>query len=149
MIEAAWRFQLPTLLEKSFKVFRNQINFENAVDVLIAADKVGLEEFKMVAINRITNNRQMLMAEAGFRKKMVDHPHILLMLYERLSQTSYNNNNLEPVFSDDMSSSPISRHSSISSPSGILWTCVCGSTATGQYCSWCGSTAIQQPNKTI
>ena len=54
MIEASWRFQLPTLLEKSLKVFRNQINFDNALDVLIVAERVGLEEFKSVAMNRIT-----------------------------------------------------------------------------------------------
>ena len=137
MIEASWRFQLPTLLEKSLKVFRNQINFDNALDVLIVAERVGLEEFKSVAMNRITNNRQMLIADPMFRKKLVDNPQILLMLYEKLSQNQFD------VFSEEISSSPISRHSSSSSSGGgVLWTCWCGSTATGEYCSWCGASTL-------
>ena len=137
MIEASWRFQLPTLLEKSLKVFRNQINFDNALDVLIVAERVGLEEFKNVAINRITNNRHMLIADPVFRKKLIDNPQILLMLYEKLSQNQFD------VFSEEISSSPISRHSSSSSSGGgVLWTCWCGSTATGEYCSWCGASTL-------
>ena len=137
MIEASWRFQLPTLLEKSLKVFRNQINFDNALDVLIVAERVGLEEFKSVAMNRITNNRHMLIADPVFRKKLVDNPQILLMLYEKLSQNQFD------VFSEETSSSPISRHSSsTSSGGGVLWTCWCGSTATGEYCSWCGASTL-------
>ena len=137
MIEASWRFQLPTLLEKSLKVFRNQINFDNALDVLIVAERVGLEEFKSVAMNRITNNRQMLIADPMFRKKLIDNPQILLMLYEKLSQNQFD------VFSEEISSSPISRHSSSSSSGGgVLWTCWCGSTATGEYCSWCGASTL-------
>ena len=137
MIEASWRFQLPTLLEKSLKVFRNQINFDNALDVLIVAERVGLEEFKSVAMNRITNNRHMLIADPVFRKKLIDNPQILLMLYEKLSQNQFD------VFSEEISSSPISRHSSRSSSGGgVLWTCWCGSTATGEYCSWCGASSL-------
>ena len=127
MVVAASKFELPTLQEKCLKVFRNQINFDNAVDILIVADRLHLEEFKTVAMNRITKNRAMLMADPAFRKKMVDNPEILLVLYDKLCQ--------DP--SDEMSTSLVSSQSSNSS-SGSLWTCVCGSTAIGQYCSWCG-----------
>jgi len=127
MIVAAFKFELPTLQEKCLKVFRNQINFDNAVDVLIVADRLQLEEFRAVALTSITKNRAMLMADPQFRKKMVDNPEILLVLYDKVCQ--------EP--SEEMSTSLASSQSS-SSSSGSLWTCVCGSTAIGQYCSWCG-----------
>jgi len=126
-ISAAVKFELPTLLEKCFKVFRNQINFDNAADVLILSSKLGLEEFQRVAVTRITNNRAMLVADPGFRTKMLDHPATLLLLYESLCQ-------------DTEDTPPPSQSSSVSSPdpeSG-LWYCVCGNTVTGQYCSWCG-----------
>ena len=54
MIVAAFKFELPTLQEKCLKVFRNQINFDNAVDVLIVADRLQLEEFRAVAYSDIT-----------------------------------------------------------------------------------------------
>ena len=127
---ASVRFQLPSMLEKCFKMFRNQINFDTAVDVLILADKLHLEEFKSVAINRITKNRQMLIADTEFRKKMVDNPDLLLTLYENICQ--------QVIGLDDMSSSVVSSQSSVSSSNGCLWTCVCGSTVPGQFCSWCG-----------
>lgn len=127
-ISAAVKFELPTLLEKCFKVFRNQINFDNAADVLILSSKLGLEEFQRVAVTRITNNRAMLVADPGFRTKMLDHPATLLLLYDTLCQA------------DTADTPPPSQSSSVSSPdpeSG-LWYCVCGNTVTGQCCSWCG-----------
>jgi len=130
LMTASVRFQLPSMLEKCFKMFRNQINFDTAVDVLILADKLHLEEFKSVAINRITKNRQMLIADTEFRKKMVDNPDLLLTLYENLCQ--------QETGLDDMSSSVVSSQSSVSSSNGCLWTCVCGSTVPGQFCPWCG-----------
>ena len=91
-ISAAVKFELPTLLEKCFKVFRNQINFDNAADVLILSSKLGLEEFQRVAVTRITNNRAMLVADPGFRSKMLDHPATLLLLYESLCQVELETN---------------------------------------------------------
>ena len=116
-------------MEKCCKMFRNQINFDNAPDVLIMAHQLQVEEIKNIAINRITNNRNMLMADPDFRKKMMEHPEILLLLYDKLCQ----NNDL---ILEEMSSSLNSQSSNSSTCS--LWTCVCGSTATGHYCSWCG-----------
>jgi len=137
LMTASSRFQLPTLMDKNFKFFRNQINFDTAVDVLILADKLHLEEFKSVAINRITKNRQMLIADPEFRKKMVENPDLLLTLFENLCH--------QETGLDDMSSSVVSSQSSVSSSNGGLWTCVCGSTVPGMFCPWCGYNQTQTP----
>ena len=129
---AASRFELPPLLEKCLKMFRNQLSFDNAADVLILADQLGLEEFKRIAVNKITNNRSMLAADPVFRKKMVDNPELLMMLYDNLCKAE---GNTEETFRSQMSSSQTSVSSS---GSESLWTCVCGSTVTGMCCSWCG-----------
>ena len=60
LIAAGEKFELPGLLAKCLQSFRNQIDFDNAVDVLVFADKHGLEEFKKAAINKIIFNRTML-----------------------------------------------------------------------------------------
>ena len=47
LITAGEKFELPGLLAKCLQSFRNQIDFDNAVDVLVFGDKHGLEEFKV------------------------------------------------------------------------------------------------------
>lgn len=137
---AASRFELPTMLEKCLKMFRNQINFDNAADVLIVSDKLGLEDFKRIAVNKITLNRTMLAADPVFRKKMVDNPDVLMLLYDNLCKEDCC---MEESFRSQMSSSQTSVSSS-DSGSGPLWTCVCGSTVTSVYCSWCGYSGQSQ-----
>ena len=131
-MSAASRFELPTLLEKCLKMFRNQISFDNAADVLIVADKMGLDEFKRIAVNKITVNRTMLAADPEFRKKMVENPDLLMMLYDNLCKADAST---DESFRSQMSSSQTSESSS---GSESLWTCVCGSTVTGVCCPWCG-----------
>ena len=116
LIVASTKFQLRTLEEKCLSAFRNQINFDNVIDILIVADKLDLEQFKSVALSRINKNRFFLVNDPEFRKKMMENPNILMMLYEKLSQ-------------DQLPDTPMS--------TGALWTCLCGSTARGNYCSWC------------
>ena len=87
-------------------------------DVLIIADKHGLENFKETAINKSTFNRTMLMADGVFRAKMIDHPEILLQLYDKLCQTNI----------------------SINMTKDGIWQCLCGASAVGEFCSWCGNT---------
>jgi len=131
-MSAASRFELPTLLEKCLKMFRNQISFDNAADVLIVADQMGLDEFKRIAVNKITNNRTMLAADPDFRKKMVENPDLLMMLYDNLCKEDVTT---DESFRSQMSSSQTSVSSS---GSETLWTCFCGSTVTGLCCPWCG-----------
>ena len=116
ILESAVKLELPTLLERCHKFFRNQINFENALDVLIVAERFGLSQFQEVAEKRITKNRAILMADTAFRQKMMENPHILLLLYERLCY--------DPGYEE-----------SGSADSTLLWTCGCGSVVSGQFCS--------------
>ena len=120
LLEAAVKLELVTLLERCHKFFRNQINFENAVDVLIIAERFGLSQFQEVAEKRITRNRSMLMADTGFRQKMMENPRVLLLLYDRLC---YSDLEAEET----------------GSAGSALWTCGCGSTVSSQFCSWCGA----------
>ena len=117
LIAAGEKFELPGLLAKCLQSFRNQIDFDNAVDVLVFANKHGLEEFKKAAINKIIFNRTMLIADLEFRAKMLEHPEVLLQLYDKLCQVNV------PV---NMSNQGI-------------WQCVCGSSVVGAFCSWCGN----------
>ena len=123
ILEAAVKLELPTLLERCHKFFRNQINFENALDVLILAEKLGLPQFQEVAEKRITKNRSLLMADPAFRQKMMENPRIMLSLYDRVCY--------DQGLEDSSSTS--------GSSESVLWTCSCGSTVSGQFCSWCGA----------
>ena len=120
VLGAAVKLELPTLLERCHKFFRNQINFENAVDVLIIAERFGLCQLQEVAEKRITKNRAMLMADTAFRQKMMENPRLLLLLYSRLCQDPQEYEERERA-------------------GPTLWTCGCGSTVSGQFCSWCGA----------
>ena len=117
LIIAGEKFQLPGLLSKCLVSFRNQINFDNAADVLVMAEKHGLEDFKKAATNKIIYNRTMLIADESFRDKMVDNPGVLLQLYDKLCQANV------PVSMTEQK----------------LWQCVCGSSVIGAFCSWCGN----------
>ena len=108
--------------------------------MLIVSDKLGLEDFKRIAVNKITLNRTMLAADPVFRKKMVDNPDVLMLLYDNLCKEDCC---MEESFRSQMSSSQTSVSSS-DSGAGPLWTCVCGSTVTSVYCSWCGYSGQSQ-----
>jgi len=120
LIIAGNRFELPGLLDKCLEIFQSQINFDNAPDILIVANKHGLEDFKKVAIDKITVNRTMLMADPEFRTKMRDNPQVLLLLYDDLCQVMHPSNLLT---------------------GSTIWPCVCGASVVGQFCSWCGNSA--------
>ena len=124
ILEAAVKLEVPTLLERCHKFFRNQINFENAVDVLIMAEKLGLSQFQEVAEKRITKNRSLLMADPTFRQKMMENPRILLLLYDRLC---FDQEGCEES----------------GSTGSVLWICACGSIVSAQFCSWCGAESYQ------
>ena len=124
VLGAAVKLELPTLLERCHKFFRNQINFENAVDVLIMAEKLGLSQFQEVAEKRITKNRSLLMADPNFRQKMMENPRILLLLYDRLC---FDQEGCEES----------------GSTGSVLWICACGSIVSAQFCSWCGAESDQ------
>ena len=124
ILEAAVKLEVPTLLERCHKFFRNQINFENAVDVLMIAEKLGLSQFQEVAEKRITKNRSLLMTDPAFRQKMMENPRMLLLLYDRLCYD-------QEVCEES------------GSTGSVLWTCGCGSTVSAQFCSWCGAEGEQ------
>ena len=59
-----------------------------------------------------------MMADGVFRAKMIDHPEILLQLYDKLCKTNI----------------------SINMTKDGIWQCLCGASAVGEFCSWCGNT---------
>ena len=117
LVVAGQKFELSGLLSKCLETFKNQTDFDNATAVLIMAEKHGLENFKKAAMNKIIFNRTLLLGDRAFRDKMLQHPEILLQLYDRLCQVNI------PV---NMTSQDI-------------WSCVCGSSVVGAFCSWCGT----------
>ena len=120
VIAASVKLEVHTLLDECHRFFRNQINFENAADVLILAEKFQLPKFQEVALKRITKNRISLMSDQQFRQKMLDHPRILLLLYDDVCQDQHDS------------------QSAVEVSTGPLWSCSCGSTISGQFCCWCG-----------
>jgi len=119
LVMAGHKFELTGLLSKCLENFKNQTDFDNATEVLIMAEKHGLEDLKKAAVNKIIFNRTLLIGDREFRDKMLQHPEILLQLYDRLCQVNV------PV---NMTSQDI-------------WTCVCGSSVVGAFCSWCGTSS--------
>ena len=114
---AGQKFELAGLIGECFECFKNQNDFDNATDVLIMSEKHGLENFKKAALNKIIQNRGLLIGDRDFREKMLNHPEILLQLYDNLCQVTI------PV---NMTSKD-------------LWLCICGSSGVGAFCSWCGN----------
>ena len=57
LVAAAVKFQLPALIEKCVKVFSNQINFDNALEVLQVAEKLEMNALKELCLQKITQNR--------------------------------------------------------------------------------------------
>jgi hypothetical protein len=86
LITGGKKFDIPGLLSKCLENFRNQIHFDNAADILLMAEKHGLEDFKKEAVKKIISNRTMLIADQAFRDKMMLNPGLLLQLFDNLCQ---------------------------------------------------------------
>ena len=108
---AAAKFQLPFLLNKCCHFFQSQVNnnISDALDMLLISEQFSLQELSQIAVKKLNKNRTLFLREAGFRQKLLEHPLILLRLYE------------------EMSIGPEEELSRVSE----LWTC-------GYYCQWCG-----------
>ena len=57
LVSASVKFDLPVLLGKCIKAFRNQINFDNALEVLQVAEKLEMNALKELCLQKITQNR--------------------------------------------------------------------------------------------
>ena len=119
LIVSAYKFELPNLQEKCLSYFKNQLNVNNAIDVLIVSQKMQIEEFKLLALSKISKHRLRFIKEPEFKIKMMNNPEVLFLMYENVCEDPFG----------DFFSAP--------SEPGSLWTCICGTTATGNYCAWC------------
>ena len=102
----------------------------DAFGVLIVAEARGLEELLEAAVERVNSERAEMLREPMFRERMMQHPAVLLRLYQGVS-----------VEEDHMVVEEEERQMEMmtSDNSGkVLHACYgCGACSTSLYCSWC------------
>ena len=105
------------------------VGLVDAFGVLIEAETRGLEELLEAAVERVNSERVQMLREPMFRERMMQHPAVLLRLYQGVS-TEEDQMVVEEERQVDMMTSINS--------GGVLRACYgCGACSTSLYCSWC------------
>ena len=99
----------------------------DAFGVLIVAEARGLEELLEAAVIRANSERAVMVGEPMFRERMMQHPAVLLRLYQSVSMEE------DPMMVEE------ERKVDTMNSGGVLRACYgCGACSTGLYCTWCG-----------
>jgi hypothetical protein len=83
VVEAAARLQLEGLLQACLPLLQ-EAGAEDAVEVLLVAESLGLEPLVEAAVARVNAERAWLVKEPRFRGQMLGQPAALLRLYRAL-----------------------------------------------------------------
>ena len=99
----------------------------DAFGVLIVAEARGLEELLEAAVVRVNSERALMLKESMFRERLMQHPAVLLRLYQGVSMEEEEEDEARQM---DMLINVNS--------GGVLRACYgCGACSTGLYCPWC------------
>ena len=105
------------------------VGLVDAFGVLIVAEARGLEELLEAAVERVNSERAEMLREPMFRERMVQHPAVLLRLYQGVSMEED-----QMVVEEERQ---VDMMPSINN-GGVLRACYgCGACSTGLYCPWC------------
>ena len=100
----------------------------DAFGMLIVSEARGLEELLEAAVERVNSERAEMLREPMFRERMVQHPSVLLRLYQGVSMEE------DQLVEEERQ---VDMMTSINS-GGVLRACFgCGACSTGLYCPWC------------
>ena len=101
----------------------------DAFGVLILSEARALEELLEAAVGRLNSERAVMLREPMFRERMIQHPAVLLRLYQGVS-----------VEEDHMMEEEERQMEMVTdiNSGGVLRACYgCGACSTGLYCPWC------------
>ena len=104
------------------------VGLVEAFEVLVVVEARGVEELLEAAVVRVNSERAVMVREPMFRERMMQHPAVLLRLYQGLSMEEDT-----MMVEEEMNSG------------GVLRACYgCGACSTGLYCTWCGYRPISR-----
>ena len=104
------------------------VGLVDAFGVLIVSEARGLEELLEAAVERVNSERADMLREPMFRERMMQHPAVLLRLYQGVSMED------QMVVEEERQ---VDMMTTINN-GGVLRACYgCGACSTGLYCSWC------------
>merc|ERR1712192_117603 len=129
VVEAASELRVPGLLQACVPLLE-LVGLADAFGTLILAEARGLEELVEAAVVRVNSERAVMLREPVFRERMMQHPAVLLRLYQGVS-----------VEEDHMMEEEEERQMDMMTninTGGVLRACYgCGACSTSLYCSWC------------
>ena len=89
------------------------------------AEARGLEELVEAAVGRVNSERAAMLREPVFRERMMQHPAVLLRLYQA-------------VFVEEKEEERQMEMMASINNGSVLRACYgCGACSTGLYCNWC------------
>ena len=101
------------------------VSLVDAFGVLIVTEARGLEELLEAAVIRVNSERAVMVREPMFRERMMQHPAVLLRLYQGVSMEEDEDRQMDMMININSG--------------GVLRACYgCGACSTGLYCTWCG-----------
>jgi len=128
VVEAASELRVPGLLQACVPLL-DLVGLVDAFGVLIVSEARGLEELLEAAVGRVNSERAVMLREPMFRERMIQHPAVLLRLYQGVS-----------VEEDHMMEEEERQMEMVTdiNSGGVLRACYgCGACSTGLYCPWC------------
>merc|ERR1712181_41420 len=136
VVEAASELRVPGLLQACVTLL-DSVGLADAFGTLIMAEARGLEELLNAAVGRVNSERAVMLREPVFRERMMQHPAVLLRLYQGV-----------PVEGDHMVEEEEERQMEIiasTNSGGVLRACYgCGACSTSLYCNWCDYRTISR-----
>merc|ERR1712212_766643 len=84
VVEAASELRVPGMLQACVPLLE-MVGLVDAFGVLIVAEARGLEELLEAAVARVNSERAVMLREQIFKERMIQHPTVLLRLYQGVS----------------------------------------------------------------
>merc|ERR1712192_297419 len=136
VVEAASELGVPGLLKACVPLLE-LVGLADAFGTLILAEARGLEELLKAAVVRVNRERAVMLREPVFRERMMQHPAVLLRLYQGVSvEGDYMEEEEERQQMDMMTNI---------NTGSVLRACYgCGACSTGLYCNWCDYRTISR-----
>ena len=82
LLYAADKYELKGLLEICFRKFKDGMDDDQLVEILILSERHSLADFKSIALKKIMADKAKFINDKDFQKKMEKHPQLLFELFK-------------------------------------------------------------------
>ena len=82
LLYAADKYELKGLLEICFRKFKDGMDDDQLVEILILSERHSLADFKSIAMKKIMADKAKFINDKDFQKKMEKHPQLLFELFK-------------------------------------------------------------------